>query len=240
MNTLFTTFLTSLLFYCAVSQMAEERSRQGVILARRQAMVTSILQRLSLLNDRTAKVLAKLHIVRKEYLPENLPSEPLMVEAIVDRFKRYAARQAELAGMEHAELGLDEIFRGREKKGEVLAGVPISGIKRMVQDTTMRIRRAPTLRLATLLEAQGKLQAAIRLRESQFEREHRVRPDCSVFKLIGLIVTSLYECRITRLAWAPIASYSFRPRLTREVMVGPSSMDSFWTIGRITGALRSS
>ncbi|OQR91210.1 hypothetical protein ACHHYP_04885 [Achlya hypogyna] len=98
--------------YLARVAFQRELQTQGVVAARRDTLLFSVLSKLGLANHRTAKVLERLRIVASA--PKGLPDTALQLATVVDRFQRSLAKRAEikaaLSSLQNVQFGGDGPF----------------------------------------------------------------------------------------------------------------------------------
>ncbi|CAK4178239.1 unnamed protein product [Aphanomyces euteiches] len=80
--------------YLARVQFQLELQAQGVVMARRDAVFVKMLAKLGMANQRTAKVLERLKLLKST--PKGLPDTPLAISLVRDRFEQAAAKKAEV------------------------------------------------------------------------------------------------------------------------------------------------
>ncbi|EQC29833.1 hypothetical protein SDRG_12379 [Saprolegnia diclina VS20] len=98
--------------YLARIAFQQELQTQGVVRARRETLLLSVLTKLGLANHRTAKILERLRLAAST--PKDLPDTALAIATMVDRFQQAWAKRAEiknaLSNLQNVQFGGDGPF----------------------------------------------------------------------------------------------------------------------------------
>ncbi|RHY32253.1 hypothetical protein DYB32_002706 [Aphanomyces invadans] len=138
--------------YLARVQYQEELQSQGVVTARRDALLIRLLTTLGMANQRTASVLQRLRLLTST--PKGLPDTPLALSVVQDRFEQASAKRAEI---QHAFSTLEAIvFNGTGAFANELMPFRFHNVlDKLVFRPLRRLRNCTNVAMAQAMAAKG-------------------------------------------------------------------------------------
>ncbi|GLE06430.1 hypothetical protein PINS_up015677 [Pythium insidiosum] len=147
--------------YLARLRVLEERERQGINAARRQAAMLRVLSTFRNANTRIANILVHLRLLREIHVPRGLADQPLEIQIVANRFQRWLARRREV---HDAYLRLLPVqFKGNPSSafhGQMMPVPPVRVVDRLVFYPLQWLQRLTRVPLARLVEKSGDAELA--------------------------------------------------------------------------------
>lgn len=153
--------------YLSRMKYQQELEAQGVNAARRQQALLRVLKTFGCANTRIANMLLQLHFVRALNLPPNLPDEPIKIQIVLDRFRRWLGRRSEIR---HAYLRLiPKEFKGEGVFQGHMMPVPYTRVLDLLLHYPIQwLKRSTCVPIAQRLEKQGMVELASFIGGSEF------------------------------------------------------------------------